>query len=117
MAEAAEAVVAAPKKETGGGSGYRTRLASGAGYSQNQSQGIELDVHKEKVGAEMEWMAVAGVVAGGVLWHGRSRGRGSHERQPWAVGDCREWVWWKVVVPAGRGSLGRQPWMAGRTNC
>ena len=116
MAEAAEAVVAAPKKETGGGSGYRTRLASGSGYSQNQSQGIELDVHKEKVGAETEWMAVAGVVAGGVLWHGRSRGRGSHERQPWAVGDCREWVWWKVVVPAGRGSHGRQPWMAGRTN-
>ena len=48
VAAAAAAVVAAPKKETGGGSEYRTRLASGSKYSQNQSQGIELDVHKEK---------------------------------------------------------------------
>ena len=72
-------MVAAPKKETMA-SGYRTRLASGSGYSQNQSQGIELDVYKEKVGAGAEGMAPAGVVAGGVLWYGRSRGRGSHGR-------------------------------------
>ena len=71
--------MAAPKKETMG-SRYRTRLASGSEYSQNQSQGIELDVYKEKVGAGAEGMAPAGVVAGGVLWYGRSRGRGSHGR-------------------------------------
>ena len=63
VAAAAAAVVAAPKKETRGGSEYRTRLASGSRYSQNQSQGIELDVHKEKVGAETEGMDPAGVVA------------------------------------------------------
>jgi len=75
-------MVAAPKKETMA-SGYRTRLASGSGYSQNQSQGIELDVYKEKEGTETEGMAPA---EGGVLWHSRSRGRGSHGRRPWAAG-------------------------------
>jgi len=60
------------------------------------------------VGAETEEMAPVGVVASGVLWHGRSRGRGSHERQPWAIGGCSEWVWWKVVVSAGRGNHGWQ---------
>lgn len=41
----------------------RTSLASRTGYSQNQSQGIELDVHKEKVCAEMEGMSLTEVVA------------------------------------------------------
>lgn len=54
---------------------YRIRLAIGSRYSQNQSQGNELDVYKEKVGAETEGMAPA---KGDVLWHGRSRSRGSH---------------------------------------
>ena len=72
------------------GSGNRTRLASGSGYSQNQSQGIKLDVYKEKVGAETEGMTPAGVITGGVLWHGQSKGKGSHGRQPWAVGGCSE---------------------------
>ena len=46
---------------------YRTRLASGSGYSQNQSQEIELDVHKEKMCAETEGMDPIEVVAYGWL--------------------------------------------------
>ena len=55
---------------------YRTRLASGFGYSQNQSQGIELDVHKEKVCAETEGMGPAEVVADGWLCGEEATGRG-----------------------------------------
>ena len=68
-------MVAAPKKETMA-SEYRTRLASGSGYSQNQSQGIELDVHKEKVCAETEGMGPAEVVADGWLCGEEATGRG-----------------------------------------
>ena len=46
---------------------YRTRLASGSGYSQNQSQGIELDVHREKVCVETKGMSLAEVVVSGRL--------------------------------------------------
>ena len=71
---------------------YQTSLANVYGCSQNQSQGIELDVHKENVCDETKGMGLAeminggwlcgedtmerGGLAGGVGWHG------CHRRQP-----------------------------------
>ena len=55
---------------------YRIRLAIGSRYSQNQSQGIELDVHKEKMCAEMEGMSLIEVVADEWLCGEDATGRG-----------------------------------------
>ena len=46
---------------------YRTSLANIFRCSQNQSQGIELDVHKEKVCVEMKGMGPTKMVVGGWL--------------------------------------------------
>ena len=55
---------------------YHTRLTSGFGYSQNQSQGIELDVHKE-VCAEIEGiMGSTEVITDGWLYGEDATGRG-----------------------------------------
>ena len=71
---------------------YRTSRANVCGCSQNQSQGIELDVHKENVCDETKGMDLAEMIdggwlcgedtmerdglVGGVGWHG------SHGRHP-----------------------------------
>ena len=55
---------------------YRTSLAIVCEYSQNQSQGIELDVHKEKMCAEMEGMSLIEVVADEWLCGEDATGRG-----------------------------------------
>ena len=75
---------------------YRTSLANICGYSQNQSQGIELDVQKDEGCAATKGMDVAEMVTGG--WRcgkdGKERG-GSTD----SVG-CNGWSW--------NGSHGRQ---------
>ena len=46
---------------------YRTSRAKVCGCSQNQSQGIELDVHKENVCNETKGMGLAEMIDGGWL--------------------------------------------------
>ena len=77
-----------------GNEGWRVSLvshkASNWFYSQNQSQGIKLGAHKEKVGAS-GWlcgktMMERGGLVGGVVW------RGSHERQGNGMSDQLLWA-------------------------
>ena len=55
---------------------YRTSLANNFGCSQNQSQGIELDVHKDKVCAKTKGKDPAKMVVGGWLCGKDAIGRG-----------------------------------------
>jgi len=67
---------------------YQTSLANVCGCSQNQSQGIELNVQKYKGCAEMKGIGPAEIGAGGWLCGTDVVGRGglgwhsSHGRQP-----------------------------------
>lgn len=59
---------------------YRTSLASGSEYLQNQSLGIELGLHKKKVGGETKGKEFVGRCRYGWWW---MVGRIGYRRQRW----------------------------------